>query len=164
MSQSKSQTITCSDRELIRAAREAAEKSYSPYSDFKVGAALKCADGSIYCGTNVENRSYGLTICAERSAIFAAISAGKRRFDSIAIYSPNSEHPLPPCGACRQVLSEFSGAHFRLILCGSEGGKDSAPPRKESQSSRDRPQPLPPVAIKSMAELLPFDSLHELRE
>jgi cytidine deaminase len=92
---------------LFSAAQDAAEKSYSPYSKFRVGAAILFNDGSIVTGTNVENRSYGLTICAERSAIVSAISAGKRDFKAIAIATPDANYAVSPCGACRQVLSEF---------------------------------------------------------
>lgn len=88
-------------------AKKAAEKAYAPYSGYKVGSALKCADGSIYSGCNVENSSYSLTICAERTAVFKAISEGKRDFTAIAIYV-DSEASFPPCGACRQVLNEFA--------------------------------------------------------
>lgn len=93
---------------LIQAAENTANKSYSPYSHFRVGAAILLRDGNIASGTNVENRSYGLTICAERSAASRAIADGYKEFLAIAIYSPDSETPLPPCGACRQVISEFA--------------------------------------------------------
>ena len=92
---------------LLELARQAAEASYSPYSDFRVGAALLCKDGEVFTGTNVENRSYGLTNCAERSAIFSAVSAGKREFRAIAVSTPDSEQAVAPCGACRQVLREL---------------------------------------------------------
>ncbi|MDD3536296.1 MAG: cytidine deaminase [Candidatus Cloacimonetes bacterium] len=93
--------------ELLEIAKKAAEKAYAPYSGYKVGSALKCADGSIYSGCNVENASYSLTLCAERTAVFKAISEGKRDFSAIAIYV-DSEESFPPCGACRQVIHEFA--------------------------------------------------------
>ncbi|HOH60446.1 MAG: cytidine deaminase [Candidatus Cloacimonetes bacterium] len=93
--------------ELLLLARKAAQEAYAPYSGYKVGAALKCADGSIYTGCNVENASFSLTICAERNAVFKAVSEGKRDFTAIAIYV-DSDKSFPPCGACRQVISEFA--------------------------------------------------------
>jgi cytidine deaminase len=129
------------DRErLVRAAMEAALKSYSPYSGFRVGAALLTEDGTILTGTNVENRSYGLTMCAERSAVSAAVSSGYRRFLAIAVASPDSDGPLPPCGACRQVISEFSDPGLAVIMAGKNGRFE-----------------------KTIAELFPDDSLHELK-
>lgn len=92
---------------LLTAATEAAKLAYAPYSGFKVGAALLCADGSIITGCNVENASYSLTICAERNAIFKAISEGQTDFKALAIYV-DSDTVFPPCGACRQVIHEFS--------------------------------------------------------
>jgi cytidine deaminase len=93
---------------LIRKAREAAQKSYAPYSNFKVGAALRLANGEIVTGTNVENVSYGLTICAERAALGTAIShfGPKARITAVAVVNLN-DAASPPCGACRQVLAEF---------------------------------------------------------
>ncbi|MDD2597569.1 MAG: cytidine deaminase [Candidatus Cloacimonetes bacterium] len=93
--------------ELLLLARKAADEAYAPYSGFHVGSAVKCADGSIYTGCNVENASFSLTICAERNAIFKAVSEGKRDFVAIAIYV-DSDKSFPPCGACRQVISEFA--------------------------------------------------------
>lgn len=93
--------------ELIKKAKKAMAAAYSPYSHFKVGAAVLAKSGKIYTGCNVENCSYGLTICAERVAIFNAISAGERGFDVIAIVT-DSVALTPPCGACRQVIWEFS--------------------------------------------------------
>lgn len=92
---------------LIRAAWEAREKAYAPYSEFAVGAALLTAEGQVFSGCNVENVSLGLTICAERAAASAAIQAGQRDFAAIAIVA-ETECPIVPCGACRQVLAEFS--------------------------------------------------------
>jgi cytidine deaminase len=92
---------------LIQNARKVRERAYAPYSKFPVGAALLTADGEIFCGCNVENLSFGLTICAERSAISAAVAAGKREFVAIAVIA-DSREPVTPCGACRQVLAEFA--------------------------------------------------------
>jgi cytidine deaminase len=93
---------------LIDAARRAREKAHAAFSGFKVGAALETADGAIITGSNVENASYGLTMCAERVAMFKALSEGHRGFVRIAIVA-NTESPTPPCGACRQILWEFGG-------------------------------------------------------
>lgn len=94
--------------ELIRKAREAREKAVAPYSSFQVGAALEAADGEIFTGCNVENASYGLSVCAERVAVFKALSEGRRKFSRLAVVA-DSEALTPPCGACRQVLWEHCG-------------------------------------------------------
>ncbi|MDQ2866965.1 MAG: cytidine deaminase [Verrucomicrobiota bacterium] len=93
-------------RDLIEIASAARERAYARYSGFKVGAALRCVSGEIFVGCNVENVSLGLTICAERSAVVAAVAAGFTRFEEIAIVA-DSQKPIVPCGACRQFLSEF---------------------------------------------------------
>lgn len=95
------------DRELINMAFAALEQTYAPYSGFTVGAALECEDGSVFLGCNIENAAYGDTICAERVALFKAVSEGRRRFRRIAV-AANSIAYCMPCGSCRQVLSEFS--------------------------------------------------------
>ena len=118
-------------RQLIRAAQSAQRKAYAPYSKFHVGAALLAENGVIYNGCNVENASYGLTICAERVAIGKAVSEGQRQFKAIVIVAPASN--ATPCGACRQVLAEFGDC---LVLCA-----DSRQPRR--------------VRIYQLAELLP---------
>lgn len=93
-------------KNLIEEALQGRDQAYCPYSQFPVGAALLCEDGTVFAGCNVENASYGLSNCAERSAIFAAISAGKTNFKAIAIIA-DTEDVCSPCGACRQVLAEF---------------------------------------------------------
>ncbi len=125
---------------LWKRAQEAASASYSPYSKFSVGAALLAADGRVFMGTNVENRSYGLTICAERSAVVSAISAGYRDFEAIAIATPCADYPVGPCGACRQVLSEFLASDAPVIFGSQEGA----------------------LQQQNIGALLPCDSLHEL--
>ena len=102
------------DRELLAAAKAVRARSYSPYSRYAVGAALRGKSGRIYTGTNVENASYSLTICAERAALFKAISEGERAFVALAVVTRNGG---TPCGACRQVLAEF-GTHIRVIVAG----------------------------------------------
>ena len=96
------------DSELIRAARRARRHAHAAFSAFKVGAALEAADGTVITGCNIENASYGLTMCAERVAMFKALSDGHRTFRRIAIVA-DTNAPTPPCGACRQILWEFGG-------------------------------------------------------
>ena len=100
--------------DLIQKAREAMTRSYSPYSNFSVGAALLCADGKVYLGTNVENISYGATCCAERSAFFSAISNGNTEFLAIAITAKKT--PCYPCGICRQVMEELCDKTFEVYI------------------------------------------------
>ena len=92
---------------LLDSARKALKNSYSPYSKFRVGSSVLCSDGSIFSGANVENASFGLTVCAERAAVFSAVCMGKRKIKALAVVSDKNEPPIP-CGACLQVLSEFS--------------------------------------------------------
>ena len=106
-------------RELIRAAREAREKAYVPYSGFRVGAAVLGRSGRIFTGCNVENASYGATICAERTAFVKAISEGERQFDYVVVYSSVPE-PVSPCGICRQFMSEF-GLDTLVTMAGDAG-------------------------------------------
>jgi cytidine deaminase len=93
---------------LITAAKAARENAHAPFSQFKVGAALRTVSGKIFGGCNVENATYGLTVCAERVAIFKAISEGERQFDAIAVVT-DTDSLTPPCGACRQLIWEFCG-------------------------------------------------------
>ncbi|MGC2420729.1 MAG: cytidine deaminase [Candidatus Acidiferrales bacterium] len=93
---------------LIAAAKQARENAHAPYSNFRVGAALRAKSGRIYTGCNVESASYGLTCCAERVAIFKALSEGERGFEAMAVVA-DTEKLTPPCGACRQILWEFCG-------------------------------------------------------
>ena len=105
--------------ELVKAARRARRNAHADYSHFKVGAALETADGTIVTGCNIENASYGLTVCAERVAMFKALSEGHRVFRRMVVVAP-PEAPTPPCGACRQVLWEFAG-DVEVILANPKG-------------------------------------------
>ena len=115
-----------SDCELTELAVEARNHAYVPYSGFAVGAALRTKDGTVYTGCNIENASYPLTNCAERTAVFSAAGAGERQFEAIAIAGgPAGGEALvscPPCGACRQVLREFCGPDFRILYSDGRGG------------------------------------------
>jgi cytidine deaminase len=117
------------DNELIALAAEARERAYAPYSHYAVGAALRGKSGRIYTGCNVENAVYSLTICAERAALFKAVSEGERTFDTLAVVTANGGSP---CGSCRQVLAEF-GLDLRVLIA--------------------TPDTL--VAVQTVAELLP---------
>jgi cytidine deaminase len=130
-----------SPQELIDRARDAARFTYSPYSRFPVGAALLCSDGSIVTGTNVENRSFGLSNCAERSALFAAVSQGRTTFLAVAVFCPRAAVPVAPCGACRQALSEFCPADTPVYYAGADGK----------------------YLTTTIGELMPRDSLHGLK-
>ena len=125
---------------MFAEARKAADFAYAPYSKFRVGAALLCDDGTVITGCNVENRSFGLAICAERSAVVKEVSLGHRSFKALAVSTPDSEIPVGPCGACRQVLSEFMN-HSAPVLFGGSG--------KEKVET-------------TIGDLYPFDSLHDL--
>jgi cytidine deaminase len=127
---------------LFNEAQKIANKAYAPYSNFRVGAALLCEDGTIVTGVNVENRSFGLTVCAERNSIFTAVGKGQLRFTAIAISTPDSVEPVGPCGACRQVMGEFMPPDTPVRFGGSGQNQVNT----------------------TIGELLPFDSLHELRK
>ena len=127
--------------ELFNVALEEAKCAYAPYSHFRVGAALLTEEGDVIKGVNVENRSYGLSNCAERTAIYSAIAMEKKKFVSLALATPDASYPVPPCGACRQVISEFMDENTPIIFGSS----------KEN------------MRIVTLKELYPLDSLHELR-
>jgi cytidine deaminase len=104
---------------LIESASKARELAFAPFSNFKVGAALLAADGELFTGSNIENASYGLTMCAERVAVFKAISEGARNFTKICVVA-DTENLTPPCGACRQIIWEFCG-DVQIILSNLSG-------------------------------------------
>lgn len=104
---------------LIKAAHDEMKKAYAPYSEIKVGAALLTSDGRVYTGSNIENASYGATICAERAAVVKAVNAGEKTFSAIAVVS-NIKGYTYPCGICRQVLAEFSRDMDIVMYNGSE--------------------------------------------
>ena len=108
------------DAELVAAARAARRRAHAPYSRFAVGAAVRDEEGRVHVGCNVENASYGLTICAERNAVAAAVVAGARAIRAVAVVTP-THPPGSPCGACRQVLAELGGARTRVLLAGPTG-------------------------------------------
>ncbi len=128
-------------KQLVDRALEAREKAYSPYSNYCVGAAILCSDGEIFEGSNIENATYGATNCAERTAMFSAIYAGKRDFRAIAVVGAKRGEDISsfctPCGICRQVLAEFCPADLEVVMF---DGKD--------------------IKVKTLAELLPeaFDN------
>ncbi len=125
------------DKELLKKAvsfaKKARDNAYAPYSNFKVGAAVVTRSGKIFTGCNIENASYGLTICAERVAIFKAVSEGERDISSIVVVT-DTNPPAAPCGACRQVMREF-GKEIEVIMTNLKGD----------------------IIIKSLSELLPLD-------
>ena len=127
---------------LFAEARKAADLAYAPYSKFRVGAALLAGDGTVFSGCNVENRSFGLTNCAERTAVFKAVSCGQRSFKALALSTPDSHVPVGPCGACRQVLSEFMEPSCPVLFGGSGEGRVQT----------------------TLGILYPFDSLHDLAQ
>ena len=100
--------------------KEVIKNSYSPYSKFKVSSAVETEEGDVFTGVNIENASYGLTVCAERVALFKAISEGKRSIKRLYIYTP-TDSPTPPCGACLQVLSEFCDDDMEIVIIWNKG-------------------------------------------
>ncbi len=108
--------ITQPDLALLAFAREAQDRSYSPYSGFRVGAAVIADDGEIFQGTNIENASYGVTLCAERAAVAACVMSGRTQIAAVAVVG-DSEAPTTPCGACRQFLAEFD-PQMRVVMGG----------------------------------------------
>ena len=135
-------SASVSAEELIEAAKAAAKYSYSPYSQFPVGAALIGDSGTLYKGCNVENISYGLTLCAEQTAIAKAVSSGEQSFSALAIWgsqTPNGS--ITPCGACRQILAEFFSEDTKIYMTNSSDGS---------------------IVEKTISELIPdtFNSLH----
>ncbi|AGT44692.1 cytidine deaminase [Treponema pedis] len=128
--------------DLFDIALKTSGNAYVPYSKFHVGAALLLEDGSIITGVNVENRSYGLTNCAERTAIFKAVSEGKTGFKALAIATPDADYPVSPCGACRQVISEFMAENTPIVF----------------GSCREN------LVLTNVKEVYPFDALHELKK
>ena len=125
---------------LLKTASKAGLKSYSPYSKFRVGAALLSENGKIFSGTNIENRSYGATICAERTAVTKAVSEGQNKFSAICIVGLDSDEILSPCGMCRQVLSEFSN-DMTVIMANKKMD----------------------YQISNIRDLFPFDALKDLK-
>jgi cytidine deaminase len=114
---------TLDAEQLLAAARLSAQNAYAPYSQFPVGAALLTEDGEVITGVNVENVSYGLTICAERSAVVRAVSEGKTRFKAIAVWASQRPHgAVTPCGACRQVLAEFLKPDALIVMSDASTG------------------------------------------
>jgi cytidine deaminase len=111
--------MTATQVRLVRAARQARRRAFAPFSKFKVGAALETARGRVVTGCNIENASYGLTLCAERVAIFKAVSEGERRFRRLAVVA-DTGRLTPPCGACRQIIWEFCG-DVEIILANLKG-------------------------------------------
>jgi cytidine deaminase len=112
-----------SNEELVTAAKEARQNSYAPYSEFRVGAAIETDDGQVFTGCNVESASYGLTVCAERVAIWKAISEGKHKIKNIAVVCDTKEL-TPPCGVCRQIIWEFGG-NIPVTLANLNGGRET---------------------------------------
>jgi len=112
-------------KELLAAARKARRKAYAPYSNFRVGAAVLGGDGRVYSGCNVENSSFGLTICAERNAIFGMVAAGVREIREVLVIGETAES-LPPCGACRQVMAEFAAPGVVVHMCTKAGASTDA--------------------------------------
>lgn len=127
---------------LFKMAMEIAKNAYAPYSNFHVGAALLTEDKKIFTGCNIENRSFGATNCAERTAVFKAVSEGFSKFSAIAIATPDSDYPVSPCGICRQVLTEFADKDMKVIFGCNENN----------------------YIQTTLGELFSYDALHELKK
>ena len=115
-------------KKLIEMAEEAMSHAYAPYSGCRVGAALLCVDGTVYCGCNIENAAYGPTNCAERTAFFKAVYDGHRDFAAIAVCGGKDgviTGPFPPCGVCRQVMREFCTDDFMIYMAGVNGSYEA---------------------------------------
>lgn len=135
----ESQGVRVSNAELVALARQARERAHAPFSKFKVGAALESADGRIFQGCNVENSSYGLSICAERVALFKAISEGVREFSRIAVIADTpAGMPVRPCGACRQVISDLMGGEAEVVMSNLRGETETQQVKELLPSPFDR--------------------------
>lgn len=132
-------------QELVAAARAARQRAYAPYSSFFVGAAVQSSDGRLFAGANVENASYGLAICAERSAVVAAVMAGARELRAAAVCSDLSP-PAAPCGMCRQTLAEFAG-DMEILLCSAD-----SPEVVRVRLSELLPRAFSPASLQAFAE------------
>lgn len=110
-------------RDLLEAALSVAWNSYAPYSRFRVASSVRDDRGRVFAGVNVENSSYGLTICAERAAVFNAVTHGSRRIVEVLVLALDSDYPVPPCGACLQVLSEFAEPETRIYMVSWRTGR-----------------------------------------
>ena len=109
-------------RDLLEAAARVIGNAYAPYSRFRVASAVRAGSGRVYVGVNVENSSYGLTVCAERVAVFNAVSSGEREITEVLV-AVEAEEPVPPCGACLQVISEFAGPDARIHMVSLKTGR-----------------------------------------
>lgn len=127
-------------QELILAAQQARSRAYAPYSRYQVGAAVRAASGKIYTGSNVENASYGLTICAERVALVAAVAAGERQFTALAIAAGEGK-PGMPCGACRQFMAEWFAPDVPVVVVSSQGEQ------RQLTFAQLLPEPFGPAAL-----------------
>jgi cytidine deaminase len=141
--------------ELLELAREAARNAYAPYSSFPVGAAAVTRDGTVFTGSNVENASFGLTICAERSAISAAVNAGHREIVAIAVSAPRKPD-TSPCGACRQVLNEFRPCDEDMVVILDDGGSGM-----QIDLERLLPRAFGPQNLDQLEDEVGSDSLKE---
>jgi len=108
-------------KKLLEAALSVADNSYAPYSRFRVASAVLDGEGRVFTGVNVENSSYGLTVCAERTAIFNAVTHGAKKIREVLVYARDSEEPVPPCGACLQVIAEFGSADTLIHMVSGTG-------------------------------------------